>query len=95
MAITKKEVEDVARLARLALSPEEVDLYTTQMQRILGYVEKLSELDTSGVEPSASTELAEGLMREDTPRGSLDKEEALGNAPARARGCFKVPQIIE
>lgn len=93
--ITRDDVLKAAELARLALTEEETELYTGQMQRILGYVEKLSELDTTGVEPTAYTEGQKGPMREDKAVASLPREEALANGPVTERGCFKVPQIIE
>jgi aspartyl-tRNA(Asn)/glutamyl-tRNA(Gln) amidotransferase subunit C len=95
MPITKKDVLHVANLARLALSEEETELCTAQLKRILGYVEKLSELKTEGVEPTSYTVPIARVMREDRVTGSLSKEEALKNAPASEKGFFKVPQIIE
>lgn len=95
MSITRKDVLHVAGLARLALKEEEIDLYTNQLQRILGHVEKLSELDTKGVEPTANTPHEGNVFREDRARPSLPREAALSNAPESERGCFKVPKIIE
>ncbi|OGP21846.1 MAG: asparaginyl/glutamyl-tRNA amidotransferase subunit C [Deltaproteobacteria bacterium GWA2_55_10] len=95
MSITKKDVIKVADLARLALTENETEIYTTQLTRILGYVEKLSELDTTGVEPTTYTVPLKTALREDRVRESLPREEALKNAPEAERGCFKVPQIIE
>lgn len=95
MSITGKDVLHAAELARLALTEKEKDLYTGQLKRILGYVEKLSELDTSGVEPTTHTVPPRTAFREDRALPSLSREEALGNAPSSDRGCFKVPQIIE
>jgi aspartyl-tRNA(Asn)/glutamyl-tRNA(Gln) amidotransferase subunit C len=95
VSITKKDVLYVADLARLALEEDEVELYTTQLQRIISYVEKLSDLDTEGVLPLAYT-ITEGTpTRADVATGSIAHEDALANAPGRARGCFKVPKIIE
>ncbi|OGQ03334.1 MAG: asparaginyl/glutamyl-tRNA amidotransferase subunit C [Deltaproteobacteria bacterium RBG_19FT_COMBO_58_16] len=93
--ITREDVLKAAELARLALTEEETELYTSQIQRILGYVEKLSELDTTGVEPTSYTANDKGAMREDKVVESLSREEALANGPVTERGCFKVPQIIE
>jgi len=93
--ITRDDVLKAAELARLALTDEETELYTGQIQRILGYVEKLSELDTTGVEPTAYTAFEKGAMREDKVVESLPREEALANGPVTERGCFKVPKIIE
>jgi aspartyl-tRNA(Asn)/glutamyl-tRNA(Gln) amidotransferase subunit C len=95
MPITKKDVVHVAELARLALTEEETELYTTQLQRILGYVEKLKELETEGVEPTSYTVPLTRVMREDRVKESLSQEDALKNAPAKEKGLFKVPQIIE
>jgi len=95
MAITKKDVEHVARLARLALSPEETELYVSQMAKILNYVEKLQALDTKGVEPTTYTVPLARKFREDKASPSLPQEEILNNSPERAKGCFKVPRIIE
>ncbi len=95
MSITGKDVEYVAGLARLALKDDEVDTYTAQLQRILSYVEKLSELNTEGVIPTAYSVSTSTPMREDIRAVSLERDEALKNAPSTARGCFKVPRIIE
>lgn len=95
MSITKKDVIHVADLARLALTDAEIELYTAQLQRILSYVEKLSELKTDGVEPTTYTVPLVSAVREDKTWNSLSREEALKNAPESERGCFKVPQIIE
>ena len=95
MSITEKDVRHVALLARLALTDEETALYTEQLGRILHYVEKLSELDTEGVEPTTYTVPLREVFREDRAGGSLERGEALKNAPESARGCFKVPKIIE
>lgn len=95
MAITKSDVVHVAELARLALTDKEIELYTGQLSRILGYVEKLSELDTKGVSPVFHTEAPHAVLREDAARPSPPREASLMNAPDSERGCFKVPKIIE
>ena len=95
MAITKKDVLHVAGLARLALTEEEVELFTDQLKRILEYVEELSEVDTRGIDPTFYTVHPGRTLREDRVTGSLNRDEALMNAPESARGCFKVPKIIE
>jgi aspartyl-tRNA(Asn)/glutamyl-tRNA(Gln) amidotransferase subunit C len=94
MSITKKDVTDVATLARLALTKEEEELYTEQLGRILAYVEKLGEVDTNKVESTTYTVPICDVFREDSVRSSLPQEEALKNAPDKAKGCFKVPKII-
>jgi aspartyl-tRNA(Asn)/glutamyl-tRNA(Gln) amidotransferase subunit C len=95
MSISKDKVRHVAGLARLKPTEDDLELYTTQIQRILAHVEKISELDTEGVEPTTSTTPVTGPMREDEIKTSLTQDEALLNAPVSARGCFKVPKIIE
>jgi len=96
MALTREEVRHIARLARLELAPEEEARLAQQLSAILDYVKQLEALDVSQVEPMTHA-LAEGAvpLREDEVAESLAPEVALGNAPARAGTCFKVPRIIE
>ena len=93
--ITRREVEQVARLARLELTEDEKETMTRQLDRILGYVAKLNELDTSQVEPTSHVIPMVNVMREDEPRASLSPNDALANAPDRAEAFFRVPRIIE
>jgi aspartyl-tRNA(Asn)/glutamyl-tRNA(Gln) amidotransferase subunit C len=95
MKITKAEVEHVARLARLELSEAEKETLTGQMDAILAYVEKLNELDTAHVVPTAHAVPMENAFREDGVRLSIGADNALANAPARAEGFFRVPKVIE
>jgi aspartyl-tRNA(Asn)/glutamyl-tRNA(Gln) amidotransferase subunit C len=95
MKITRSEVEQVARLARLALKDEELDTLTGQMANILAYVEQLNSLDTSGILPTAHAVPLENAFRPDRVQPSLGTERALANAPAAADGCFQVPKVIE
>ncbi len=95
MKITTAEVEHVARLARLELSEAEKETLTGQMDAILAYVEKLNELDTAHVVPTAHAVPMENAFREDVVRPSIGVENALANAPARAEGFFRVPKVIE
>jgi aspartyl-tRNA(Asn)/glutamyl-tRNA(Gln) amidotransferase subunit C len=95
MKIMKQEVEHVARLARLDLSEQEKEKLTDQLSNILTYVEKLNELDTAGVEPTAHVLDIKNVMRDDIPGESLSRERALANAPEKAAGHYKVPKIIE
>jgi len=94
MALTREEVLHVAELARLSLSPEEIELFTVQLNEILEYVEKLQELDTSGVAPLAHVIPLFNVFREDQVRASLPLDAVLENAPAREDGNFLVPRII-
>ena len=93
--ITRAEVEHVARLARLELSEDEKGRMTAQLDAMLGYIDTLNSLDTSGVEPTATVIPMVSVMREDVVRPSLDREEALANAPDREDVFFRVPRIIE
>jgi len=95
MQITLQEVEHVARLARLALPREEKEQMRSQLDRILGYIEKLNQLDTTGVEPTSHVIPMTNVFREDALVPSLPREEALGNAPDWQEGFFQVPRIIE
>jgi len=95
MKISEKSVENVARLARLHLDPSDLKVMTKQMDAILGYVDKLNELDTDGVEPMAHAVPMSNAFREDEIGRSIGTERALQNAPAADETCFKVPKIIE
>lgn len=95
MPITRKDVEHVAELARLALTEEEIKLYTEQIKRILDYVKKLSEVNTAGVPPTTHTVPLRRVMRQDTVKESLPLEDALRNSPEKANGCFRVPKIVD
>lgn len=94
MALTREEVSHVAHLARLSLRPEEIDLFTRQLNDILEYVAKLQELDTAGVLPLAHVIPVSNAFREDMVEVGLNRELALENAPAREEGSFVVPRVI-
>ena len=93
--ITKKDVEYVAKLARLKLSKEEKEKFTGQLDQILKYVDKLSELDTKKVKPTSHVLPLKNVFREDKIGKSLKVEKVLENAPEKAKGFFKVPKVIE
>lgn len=95
MNITVANVEHVARLARLELTSEEKVLFAGQMGAILGYVDKLKELDTEGIVPTSHAVPMENSFREDTVHPSIGLEKALANAPERAGSFFAVPKVIE
>ena len=95
MSATPIDVKYVAHLARLALTPEEEKKLGAQLGQILGYVEKLSEVDVSHVEPTAHAMPLMNVTRPDEIRPSLPHEEAMRNAPAQASGLFMVPKIVE
>lgn len=95
MGITRKDVEYVARLARLKLSEEEIEKYSQQLAKILEYINKLNELDTSKTPPTYHVLPLTNVFRDDKVRPSLAKEEILSNAPESEEGYFKVKRVIE
>lgn len=94
MAITREEVQKVALLARLLLSPEQVDRITSQLGQILDYMALLEEVNTEGVEPMAHAIAMANVFREDRVEESLPRELALANAPARDEQCYRVPAML-
>jgi len=95
MALTRDEVLHVARLARLSLSPEELETFQEQLGRILDYVRRLEALDVSGVVPTAHAVETGTPLREDRAVPFGDREAILANAPDRAGSFFRVPRILE
>ncbi|MGE5599469.1 MAG: Asp-tRNA(Asn)/Glu-tRNA(Gln) amidotransferase subunit GatC [Bacteroidota bacterium] len=93
--LSRQEIDHVARLARLNLTEEERAVYTNQLNEILGYVDKLKELDVTGVEPTAHAVPLQNILRPDESRPSFDREDMLANAPERREGYVKVPKILE
>jgi aspartyl-tRNA(Asn)/glutamyl-tRNA(Gln) amidotransferase subunit C len=92
------DVRQVAKLAHLEISDEEVALYTPQMADIVKYVEQLNEIDTEDIEPMLGGLTSEGesteTIREDTAGGSLSQKAALGQAPSAVEGHFQVPKVL-
>ena len=95
MASAELDVKYVAHLARLALTPDEEKKLGAQLGHILGYIEKLRELDVTDVEPTAHAVPMVNVTRADEVRPSLSHEDALRNAPRQANGLFIVPKIVE
>ena len=97
MSIDRAQVRHVARLARLALSPEEEERFAAQLGHVLEYIERLSAVDVSGVEPLSFAGDAEaGLpLRDDVPLPSLPREKVLAQAPQQDGQAFVVPRILE
>ena len=95
MAIDRKTVEKVAKLARLQLTNDELDRYGSQLGAILDYIAKLEKLDVSGLEPLAQAVDTPNIFRADEPRPSLSRDAALQNAPEKTGDFFIVPKIIE
>jgi aspartyl-tRNA(Asn)/glutamyl-tRNA(Gln) amidotransferase subunit C len=93
--ITKEEVEYVAHLARLEIDDAQKDKFTSQLNDILLYIDKLNELDTSGVEPMSHAMAVTNAFREDRIVDSLGTEKSLANAPDARGEFFRVPKVIE
>ncbi|MGC1275591.1 MAG: Asp-tRNA(Asn)/Glu-tRNA(Gln) amidotransferase subunit GatC [Planctomycetaceae bacterium] len=93
--LSRRDVEKVALLARLHLSDPELDRMTQQLGTILGYVERLGEVDTEGVEPMAHAVERTNVFRDDVETPMLPREAALANAPKTDGRYFLVPQILD
>lgn len=97
MSLTHEQVTHIAELAKLKLSPEEIDRLTRQLSAILEYAERLNELDTAAIAPTASVIPNQNVMRADLVRPSLSREQVLANAPDTdaAREFLRVRAILE
>ena len=95
MAIGKEDVLKIAKLAKLKLTPAEVDLYQSQLGKILDSMAELSRLNTSQVPPTTSVLGLTNISREDVPKPFTDTERLLANAPEREGSYFKVRKVIE
>lgn len=93
--ITRETVRKIARLANLNLSESEQELYAGQLEKIVEYVHKLKELDTTGVPQTTHALPLQDVWREDEVKPSLPREDALSEAPDAVDGCFRVPRIVE
>lgn len=95
MRLSTEEVEHIALLSRLELSEAERERAQNELSQILGYFEALSELDTTGVEPTMHALPVRNVLRRDEVRPGLSRDEALQNAPEQADGMFQVPRVVE
>ncbi|GAJ98387.1 MULTISPECIES: Asp-tRNA(Asn)/Glu-tRNA(Gln) amidotransferase subunit GatC [Geomicrobium] len=93
--ITKEQVEHVADLARLSFTEAEIEDFTNQMSKVIDYAEVLNELDTENVEPTTHVMDVRNVLREDNVKPSLQREEALKNAPKQKDGQFEVPSVLD
>ncbi|MBI4689308.1 MAG: Asp-tRNA(Asn)/Glu-tRNA(Gln) amidotransferase subunit GatC [Nitrospirae bacterium] len=91
----KISVEYIAKLARLAVSGEEGEIFGSQLNSILTYMEKLNELDTKDIEPTSHVLSLNNVMRDDVLKKSISGEDALINAPDHTDKFYRVPKIIE
>jgi aspartyl-tRNA(Asn)/glutamyl-tRNA(Gln) amidotransferase subunit C len=95
MPLSDDEVRHIAMLARIALEPGDVEFYAEQLSGILAHIDRLKELDTDAIPPTAQVVEVANTLREDVPRPGLSQEDALANAPAAVDGFFRVPSIQE
>jgi len=93
--ISKEQVEHVAHLARLAVTEEEVNIFTNQLDAIISFSEQLNELDTTNVKPTSHVLPMKNVMREDVAKEGLPREEVLKNAPDHKDGQIRVPSVLE
>jgi aspartyl-tRNA(Asn)/glutamyl-tRNA(Gln) amidotransferase subunit C len=92
--ITEADVRHVAKLARLDVTDEEVQLFAGQLAAVLEHAEDVEALDTAGVPPTAHPLPLVYVLRDDVPRDSLDRDEVLSQAPAAEDNRFRVPRIL-
>ncbi len=95
MKISKEEVLHVAKLARLKLSDSEAEALSADMESIIGFANKLNELDTDGVVPTAHAIPMSNAFREDVVKPSYDRDAMLANAPSAEDGGYTVPKVVE
>ena len=94
MPILKEDILKVARLARLELTPEELELFSKDLAKIISYIDQLKKVNTDGIVPRKRFIKAENMLREDIVKPSLPKEVALANAPDRDEDFFRVPKVL-
>jgi aspartyl-tRNA(Asn)/glutamyl-tRNA(Gln) amidotransferase subunit C len=92
--ISREQVAHVAHLARLALTDEEIDLFTGQLAAVLEHAEDVEALDTEGVPPTAHPLPLKNVLRVDEPRPGVDRQEVLAMAPSAEDDRFRVPRIL-
>lgn len=95
MALTREQVERVARSARIGVTEAELDAFTVELSRILDYMETISRVDTRDVPPTYHILPLDTVLRPDQPQESLPREQVLANAPDHEAGYFRVPKITE
>lgn len=93
--VTKETIEHIADLARLKISEAEKEKLTVDMEKIISYVDKLNELDTSDVKPMEHVIPIRNILREDVVTGSFERDKLMENAPSQEDGCYKVPKVME
>ncbi len=93
--ITTDDVQHVATLARLKFNEEEIEQFTHQLDRILDYIGKLNELETTDVPPTSHPLPIRNVVKADVAKPSYDRDAVLEGAPSAAEGYFEVPKVIE
>lgn len=94
MSITIRDVEHVAKLAKLKLSQTEKRKFQKELDKIIKYIDQLNQVDTENVPPTSHVIPMKNVLREDKVKSSLTQEEALANAPDKKDGYFRVPKVI-
>ena len=95
MSIDKETIKQVAHLARIELQPLELEKLSLQLHEIIGFIDKLSCLDTENVKPASHILPISNVLRDDKPQSCLTSEKALENSPSKKGNFFSVPKIIE
>lgn len=95
MSVDKETIKKIARLANLYYKEDDLEASARELNQILGYVEKLSRLDTGGISPTFQVSPIENIYRNDVAVKTLDLEQVLSNAPEKEGNFFKVPKIID
>jgi len=95
MSLTSEEIRHIALLARVGLTPEELERYRAQLENILENFQVLQDVDTEGVPPTGHSVVLETVLRDDEPEPSFDKEDMLANAPRREEDYFRVRAVLE
>jgi aspartyl-tRNA(Asn)/glutamyl-tRNA(Gln) amidotransferase subunit C len=93
--LDKNIVENVAHLSRIDLAPKELEKLSVQLEHILGFIDKLKQVDVDKVLPTSHAISVSNVLREDTLKESLTKDKALANAPSKKGSFFVVPKVIE
>ncbi|MFM9907983.1 MAG: Asp-tRNA(Asn)/Glu-tRNA(Gln) amidotransferase subunit GatC [Chitinophagaceae bacterium] len=95
MVVNNELVKNLAELSRLSFNEQEMEVIKKDLQQMIGFIDKLKELDTTGVEPLLHMSNAVNVLREDMVQGSISREEALKNAPESDGVFIRVPKVIE
>lgn len=94
MEVNDELVDQLAHLARLSIKPAEKEEIKNDLQKMISFIEKLNEIDTTGVEPLLFMTDEVNVLREDEVKGSISRHEGLVNAPLKDEQFFKVPKVI-